>query len=115
MAKRPKSRQKDERSADLEFWLKDGSLLPYRARRAFIVHGSEVSASDIYRWCRRWQAPKLGRLERWSIVRILDVIAERAGRATTIGRPWIWRLRNLHLPADATQTVEIAENNQDAG
>jgi hypothetical protein len=26
-------------------------------------------------------------------VRILDVVAERTGRATTIGRPWIWRLK----------------------
>jgi len=60
-------------------------------RRAFIAH--EVSATVIYRWCRRWQAPKLGRLERWSIVRILDVIADRRGRASTIGRPWIWRLK----------------------
>ena len=67
--------------------------LQRQIRRAFIAHGNEVSATVIYRWCRRWQAPKLGRLERWSIVRILDVIADRRGRASTIGRPWIWRLK----------------------
>jgi hypothetical protein len=61
--------------------------------RAFMAHGPEVTSSEIYRWCRRWQSTRFGQPERWSIVRILDVIAERRGRAKTIGRPWIWRLR----------------------
>jgi hypothetical protein len=30
---------------------------------------------------------------RWSVLRILRVIAEPVGRAETIGRPWLWRLR----------------------
>jgi hypothetical protein len=32
--------------------------------------------------------------ERWSIVRILRQIAEPIGRADTIGRPWLWRLKD---------------------
>jgi hypothetical protein len=31
---------------------------------------------------------------RWSVHRILRQIAEPIGRAPTIGRPWLWRLRN---------------------
>jgi hypothetical protein len=30
---------------------------------------------------------------RWSVLRILRVIAEPVGRAERIGRPWLWRLR----------------------
>jgi hypothetical protein len=30
---------------------------------------------------------------RWSVLRILRVIAEPVGRAETISRPWLWRLR----------------------
>jgi hypothetical protein len=62
--------------------------------RAFMTHGDVVSASDIYRWCERWQQRPFGMPERWSIVRILERVAVRAGRAETIGRPWLWRLRN---------------------
>jgi hypothetical protein len=31
---------------------------------------------------------------RWSVHRILRQIAEPIGRAPTIGRPWMWRLRD---------------------
>jgi hypothetical protein len=61
--------------------------------RAFIAHGPVLTSSDVYRWCKRWQAREFGQWERWSIVRILDVVAERTGRASTIGRPWLWRLK----------------------
>jgi hypothetical protein len=30
---------------------------------------------------------------RWSVHRILREIADQIGRAPTIGRPWIWRLK----------------------
>jgi hypothetical protein len=46
-----------------------------------------VSATDIYRWCQRWQSSRFGMPERWSIVRILTTRCERVGRASTIGRP----------------------------
>src|SRR3954468_1316404 len=51
--------------------------LQRQIRRAFIVHGNEVSSSTIYAWCKRWQAPVFGQWERWSIVRILETIAVR--------------------------------------
>jgi hypothetical protein len=61
--------------------------------RAFHAHGNEVSASDIYQWCQRWQSKRFGHPERWSIVRVLRQVAEPVGRASTIGRPWLWRLK----------------------
>jgi len=67
--------------------------LQRQIRRAFIAHGPVLNSSDVYRWCKRWRAREFGQWERWSIVRILDVVADRVGRATTIGRPWIWRLK----------------------
>jgi hypothetical protein len=45
--------------------------------------------------------------------RILRQIAEPIGRAPTIGRPWIWRLRNSYLPADTCQPIDIAKEKQD--
>lgn len=79
--------------------------LQRQIRRAFHDHGNEVSTSDIYRWCERWQAREFGQWERWSIVRILEQVAVRVGRAETIGRPWLWHLREpaadgLSAPSD---------------
>jgi hypothetical protein len=67
--------------------------LQRQIRRAFIAHGNEVSASDIYRWCKRRQAREFGQWERWSITRILMTMADRVGRGKGSGRPWLWRLR----------------------
>jgi len=61
--------------------------------RAFHAHGPVLTSSDVYRWCERWQAREFGQWERWSIVRILDVVTDRIGRADTPGRPCLWRLR----------------------
>jgi hypothetical protein len=61
--------------------------------RAFIAHGPVLNSSDVYRWCERWQAREFGQWERWSIVRILDVVADRVGRGTGRGWPWLWRLK----------------------
>jgi hypothetical protein len=68
--------------------------LQRQIRRAFTVHGPELSATTIYDWCALWPVDKRASpAQRWSVRRILDVVAERTGRATTIGRPWIWRLK----------------------
>jgi hypothetical protein len=64
-----------------------------------------VSATDIYRWCQRWQSARFGMPERWSIVRVLRRVAEPIGRATTIGRPWIWRLK----APDAEQSSVLSD------
>jgi hypothetical protein len=62
--------------------------------RAFIAAGSGVvSSSQVYdftfaqdRHGWRWR-------HYWSVYRILMEIAEPIGRAPTIGRPWLWRLK----------------------
>jgi hypothetical protein len=33
------------------------------------------------------------RRHRWSVIRVLDRLCHRVGRAPTIGRPWLWRLK----------------------
>ena len=87
--------------------------LQVQIRRAFIAHGDEVSASDIYLWCRRWQSDRFGQLERWSIVRILETIAVRV-RKLSPNQAWLWRLRNHELPADTCPAADIAKDKQDA-
>jgi hypothetical protein len=62
--------------------------------RAFIAAGSDVvSSSQVYdftfaqdRHGWRWRHYRL-------VYRILMEIAEPVGRAPTIGRPWLWRLK----------------------
>jgi hypothetical protein len=90
--------------------------LQRQIRRAFLAGGNELTSSQVYDWCMLWPVDKrASQAQRWSVRRILDVVADRCGRAPTIGRPWIWRLRNLKLPADTRQAADIAEDNQDAG
>ena len=60
--------------------------------RCFHVHGPEVSGAVIYDWTQTWPD---GRKHYWSTKQTLCELADPIGRATTIGRPWIWRLRNF--------------------
>jgi hypothetical protein len=68
--------------------------LQVQIRRAFAIHGPVVSSSQTYDWAYARQ-PRLRRslAHRHSVFRILREIAEPVGRAPTIGRPWLWRLR----------------------
>jgi hypothetical protein len=59
-------------------------------RRAFMVGGPELTSSEVYDWT---QPRPRGREHYWNTKRILCEIADRIGRAPTIGRPWIWRLK----------------------
>jgi hypothetical protein len=89
--------------------------LQTQINRCFVVFGPEVTSSRLYDWCyARNPRVRQSRGHRWSAYRILVEIAEPVGRAPTIGRPWIWRLRNSGLPTDATQIADIAENKSDA-
>ena len=76
-----------------------------------MVYGPELPASTIYEWCKSWpqtlDGRHLGRAHRWSIVRILETVADRVARSGGHGRPWIWRLRNSQLHADATQPIDM--------
>jgi hypothetical protein len=65
-----------------------------QTRRPFIAaDGGVLSSSDIYDWtyARRRHRMPLGLY--WSVLRILRVIADPVGRADSIGRPILWKLR----------------------
>jgi hypothetical protein len=71
--------------------------LQVQLRRAFV--GSEVlTCSEVYDSCyakRRMLGQQIDRPYRWSVVRILRTIADPIGRAETIGRPVLWRLKTF--------------------
>jgi hypothetical protein len=76
-----------------------------------------LTSSEVYDHCyakRRAFGERIPQRHRHSVWRILRTIADPIGRAPTIGRPWIWRLRNLYLPADTCQLIDIAKEKQDA-
>jgi hypothetical protein len=84
-------------------------------QRAFMVSGTTtLSTSAIYDWTMRDRNTGWQRMQRRSVWRALHQVADRVGRADTPGKPWIWRLRNSDLPADATQVTDIAGNTSDA-
>src|SRR4051812_24239080 len=71
--------------------------LQRQIRRAFIIHGREVSSSLIYEhamsWSQRLDGRPLGWDHRWSIVRILETLADRVRREPPYGA-WLWRLKD---------------------
>ena len=73
---------------------KGNGRLQVQIRRCFIVCGPIVSSSRVYDWCfARDRRRAHSQAMRWSVRRILDAACERVGRAPTIGRPWLWRLK----------------------
>jgi hypothetical protein len=89
--------------------------LQRQINRCFVVFGPEVSSSRLLDWCyARNPRVRQSRGHRWSVVRILRQIADPVGRASTIGRPWIWRLRNSQLPAHTYQAADTTKGNWDA-
>jgi hypothetical protein len=73
--------------------------LQTRVKRAFIASDAPaISASEIYGWCYPRRRLVLGKplttRHRFSVWRVLVKIAVPVGRADTIGRPILWRLRN---------------------
>jgi hypothetical protein len=79
-----------------------------------MVGGNELTSSEVYDWAYSRRRSHLSEAARWSVHRILHQLADPVGRASTIGRPWIWRLRNSQLPADTHQAADIAKGKQDA-
>jgi hypothetical protein len=50
--------------------------------------GAELTSSQVYCWTHA-----RGQRHQYSVWRILCEVAEPIGRASTIGRPWLWRLK----------------------
>jgi hypothetical protein len=69
-----------------------------QVRRAFAVHGREVSSSQVYDWTHARNRRMTGGLVH-SVRRILREIADPINRARTVGRPWVWKLKQP-LPDD---------------
>src|SRR5262245_33608922 len=70
-------------------------------RRVFMASGAEVlNSTEIYDWAhgrRRFGRRKSMPFGVYSrTLRTLRAMCEPVGRAPTIGRPWLWRLRNSH-------------------
>jgi hypothetical protein len=61
--------------------------------RAFMAGGNELTSSQVYDWAYARNRRRPNQCRRHSVRRILRQIAEPIGRAPTIGRPWLWRLK----------------------
>ena len=82
---------------------KQNGKLQRSVRRA--LHAlTEVSTSEAMEWAFAMKIHAGDRLARWdcpSTRRALEAIgAVRVGRAPTIGRPWIWRLKDETSPTN---------------
>ena len=65
--------------------------LQVQIRRAFMACGDELTSSQVY----SWTYPRGGRRHFYSVWRVLSELAEPIGRASTIGRPYVWRLKSF--------------------
>jgi hypothetical protein len=73
--------------------------LQRQVARAFLAVGVDVlPASIILDWCYPRGRARLSNWNRWKVARICSELCYPVGRADTIGRPILWRLRD---PADA--------------
>jgi hypothetical protein len=76
--------------------------LQVQIRRAFAGR-PVLSSSQVYDTCyakHRVFGQRISRRHRFSVWRILCEVAEPVGRAPTIGRPWLWRLRHGADPSE---------------
>src|SRR5262245_54828268 len=73
----------------------DRGRLQRAARRAFIAEGDKLSTTAILDWAyvRRRHAPLSPGLYHALHRALASIGAKRIGRAETVGRPWLWRLR----------------------
>lgn len=76
--------------------------LQVQVRRTWIAAGKPiVSGSVFYSWCyarQQMRGEAISRGLRYSVQRVLKTVAEPVGRAETIGRPILWRLRDPAQP-----------------
>jgi hypothetical protein len=75
--------------------------LQIQLRRAFTAVDSDtLSSAQIYDWTHvrhRVAGQRISQRHRHSVYRLLVVMCERVGRASTIGRPFLWKLRVKEL------------------
>ena len=68
------------------------------AQRALLALGGTATTSQVIGWTccskRLVHGRRIERHDYRAARQALDRIAERIGRAKTIGRPWLWRLKD---------------------
>jgi DNA invertase Pin-like site-specific DNA recombinase len=79
-----------------------------RAVRQAFYFGSEVTSSDVYDWVYPRRRHFLSQAHRHSVRRVLMMMADPVERAPTIGRPWLWRLRNGGEARVSTRDQDLA-------
>ena len=78
-------------------------------RRAFAIHGPEVTTGQVFDWClTRHRHDCWRRRKRWSVVRVLMQVADRVGREATFPWGWLWRLKS-----PAADNVQLHEKRSD--
>jgi hypothetical protein len=77
------------------------------ARRALLALGA-ANTSEILTWTcsgKLHRGERLANHDNRAARRALDRIADRVGRAATIGRPWIWRLKDMSSSTNDDKSV----------
>ena len=69
---------------------------------------SKLTSTDIYDWTHA-RRRKLSQLDRHGVWRVLREVAVPIGRATRIGRPWIWRLKSAQSEPSSFPVVSQPE------
>jgi hypothetical protein len=55
---------------------------------------AELTSSQVYDYAlARVRGDAWRQRHRWSVIRVLDQLCHRVGRAPTRGRLWLWRLK----------------------
>jgi hypothetical protein len=70
--------------------------LQRQVRRAFLALDGPLSTSELLEWTytrKRMLGNQITDGHRWSMRRVCEAQCDRVGRAKTIGRPIIWRLK----------------------
>jgi len=90
MSQKPRSRSNLSRRA-----AKGNGRVQRLCRRALLVHGT-ISTSDAIAWSYHalmWGAPRRNTLNRAARRALVSIGAVKIGRASTVGRPWLWEMR----------------------
>lgn len=67
--------------------------LQRQVRRALEVHGSLITSTQLYDWAYARKRRTITGWDRSKVMRLCAEHCDPVGRARTIGRPILWRLR----------------------
>src|SRR6516164_9122567 len=70
-----------------------------QCRRCFYAFEGVISTSDAISWAYPWAERRANGLNVSARRALVSIGAQRVGRASTIGRPWLWRLPSMQHDA----------------